>query len=103
MTYEEKVNFLKQTLTKRPYYLGIKKDLSRSPEIFGHELRMRGLYIHGRALTETSKILSSIECDVILYNETNPQKVSPPEGYDLFRIKDLQEFPYIAAIRIHKE
>ncbi len=100
VNYEEKVSLVNKIHVPRTY-LGIKKDLSQSPEIFGHELLVRGLYIWGRAFTENSRKLSEIECDMILFNETDPLKVSAPEGYTLFRIRDLQEFPYVAAVRVH--
>ena len=83
--------------------LGLKLDLSRQPEIFGHVLKVRGLYIWGHTFTEESHTLSELECDVILYNETDAAKIEAPEGFLLFRLHDLQEFPYIAAVRIHQE
>ncbi|RJP21775.1 MAG: hypothetical protein C4527_22950 [Candidatus Omnitrophota bacterium] len=102
LNYSEKLELLNKLHAPR-VYLGIKKDFSLSLEIFGHELLIRGLFIWGRALTEDSRKLSTMDCDVILYNETDIQKVSPPPGFLLFRIRDLQEFPYVAAVRIRAD
>lgn len=81
--------------------LGIKRDLSLTPEWFGKTLKITGLFIWDRAKTETSITLSKIEFDVILYNETAADKVIPPPGFEVFQIRDLQEFPYICAVRVH--
>jgi len=102
LNYAEQIAFLK-SLCRPRVALGIKMDLSLSPELFGHELLVKGLFLWGRALTEESLLLSACGCDVILFNEFNPERVSCPEGYDLFQIRDLQEFPYLAAVRIHAE
>ena len=81
--------------------LGIKRDLSLTPELFEKTLKVTGLFIWDRAKTETSLTLSQIECDVILYNETAADKVKPLPGYEVFQIRDLQEFPYLCAVRVH--
>lgn len=83
--------------------LGIKRDLSLTPELFGKQLIVTGLFIWDRAKTENSLILSKIACDVILYNETAFDKVNPPPGYEVFQIRDLQEFPYVCAVKVHTE
>lgn len=101
MKYIDAVEFLKK-LHRPRVDLAIRKDLSESPEIFGHVLLVKGLYIFGRHLISDSVELSRIECDVILYNETDAKKIQAPEGCLLFRMRDLQEFPYIAAVKAHK-
>ncbi|MEW6239163.1 MAG: hypothetical protein AB1656_27590 [Candidatus Omnitrophota bacterium] len=102
MKREEQAAFFKNL--RRPRIdLGLKLDLSQQPEIFGHVLKVRGLYIWGHIFTAESHTLSELECDVILYNETDAAKVEAPEGFLVFRLHDLQEFPYIAAVRIHQE
>jgi len=100
--WEDQAAFLKGLRSPR-LDLGLKLDLAQQPEIFGHVLKVQGLFIWGHAFTEESHILSELECDVILFNETDASKVEAPEGYWLFRLRDLQEFPYIAAVRIHYE
>lgn len=101
MRYDDAVAFL-QGLQKPWVSLAIRKDLSLEPELFGRELRIKGLYIHGRANAEPSRVLSGLECDVILLNETDPQKITVPRDYVLFRMRDLQEFPYLALVKVHK-
>ncbi len=102
MNYEEQAAFLK-SLNQPRRFLGIKKDLSLEPGLFGRQLSVKGLYLWGHVFSEESQLLSRLECDVILYNETDKQKVQAPEGYDVFRIRDLQEFIYVAAVRVHKQ
>ncbi len=100
--FDEKVAFLK-SLNQPRIDLGLKRDLSLDPQLFGRNLLVKGLYIWGRALSEKSLTLAQIECNVILYNETDREKVIVPEGYLLFRLHDLQEFPYLAAVRVREE
>ena len=98
MKYEEMVAFL-QSLADDKTTLGLGKDLSLTPEIFNHKLRVKGLYIWGYAKTAESLALVGIEWEMILFNETNRECVECPEGYVLFRVRDFQEFPYLAAVR----
>ncbi len=90
-------------LYRRRFALGIREDLSLHPDWFGRELEITGLFIWSRAQNELSQRLATVKFDVILYNETNPQAVQVPEGYLLFRLYDLQEFPYLAAVRVHHD
>jgi hypothetical protein len=100
MNYSDAVPFLR-SLNRPRIDLGINLDLSLSPTLFERTLRIKGLYIYGRALTVNSQKLAQIECDVILYNETDPNKIPFPEGWQIFRIRDLQEFAYAALVRVH--
>jgi hypothetical protein len=102
LNVEEQIAFFKTEVTKH-MTLGIKRDLSLTPELFGKTLKVKGLFIWERAKIQVSLTLSTIECDVILYNETAADKVKPPLGYELFHIRDLQEFPYVCAVRVHVE
>jgi len=85
------------------YTLGIRKDLSKEPELFGKPLRIKGLYVWGRLKSITSLAIQNMEFDIILHNETDPKNVPPPKDYMVFKIKDLQEFPYIAWVKAHEE
>ncbi len=100
MDGEKQAEFLRSLWLKKTH-LGLKKDLSLTPEIFGHELLVTGLYIWGRAGSRDSIVLASIPCDIVLYNETDSSQIAPPSEYLLFRLHDLQEFPYTAAVRTH--
>ncbi|MBI1390288.1 MAG: hypothetical protein GC154_17750 [bacterium] len=80
--------------------LGLNLDLSTRPELFGRVLLLKGLYIYGRALSEESKQLGELEVETVIYNETDPAKVIPPENGAVFRLRDQQEFPYLCAIII---
>lgn len=102
MNFEEKIEFFETEVIKHRT-LGIKRDLSLTPELFGKTLKIRGLFIWERAKIPVSLTLSTIECDVILYNETAVDKVKPPPDYLLFHIRDLQEFPYVCAVKVHEE
>lgn len=101
MKYQEAVEFLEK-LNRPRVDLAIRKDFSLTPEIFGHQLLVKGIYIHGRAFADESKVLSQLEWAMIVYNETDFQKVKAPEDFLLFHIRDLQEFPYITAIKAPK-
>lgn len=102
MNLEEKIEFFATEVTKYTT-LGIKRDLSLTPELFGKTLKVKGLFIWERAKIPVSLKLAGIECDVILYNETAVDKVKPPPDYSLFHIRDLQEFPYVCAVKVHEE
>lgn len=102
MNHEEKETFLK-ALVKKYMTLGIKLDLSCSPELFGKELRIKGLFVWGRVKQPESIQLANIECDIIIYNQTAMDKVHPPMDYHIFQLRDLQEFPYIAAVKVHHD
>lgn len=102
MDYSEISNYFNQ-LNRGRFALGLREDLSLHPDWFGRELEITGLFVWGRAQNEISKRLAAIKFDVILFNETNPQSVEVPEGFLLFRFYDLQEFPYLAAVRVHKD
>lgn len=98
-TYQEKVEFLSQ-LNESGKRLAWRKDLSLEPELFGRPLRAKGIYLYDRPFAAESRQLASLELDLVLYNETDAMKIKQPEGYDLFRLFDLQEFPYLAAARV---
>jgi hypothetical protein len=84
------------------YQLMMGRDLSQEPSLFGRALRVRGLFVYKQAHLEFGEFLSQIEFDVILYNEIELAKVSVPPGFVKIRLRDLQEFPYTAAIQVHK-
>lgn len=90
-------------LKSRRAELAIHKDLSEAPEWFGRELKIRGLYVWGRAFGDESRALSEVELLAILYNETLWERVSPPEGYALFRLRDLNDVAYFAAVKPFRE
>lgn len=85
---------------RRRLNLGLRRDLSLQPDLFGHQLQLKGLYIWGRALSHESRILAETDFNAILFNETDPAKVEAGEGYQLFTLRDLQEFPYLIALRM---
>lgn len=84
------------------YQLMMGRDLSQEPSLFGRVLRVRGLFVYKQAQIEFSKFISQIEFDVILYNEIELAKVAVPPNFVKVRLRDLQEFPYTAAIQAHK-
>lgn len=87
------------SLQSRHLHLALRRDLSKEPKIFGHTLRIKGLYLWNRAQSPESLIISQNEWEVILFNETDPQRIPHLEGYYFFRLYDLQEFLYCALIR----
>lgn len=100
MKQYDDMNRLLKSLHDRQSQLAIKKDLSKEPDIFKTPLRLSGVYLYGRAFSETSKRLSTLELDMIIFNKIRLEEIIPPEGYLVFRLRDLQEFPYSAAVRV---
>lgn len=99
MKYDDQLVFL-QSLDRPRMCFGIRIDLSRHPEWFGRLLQVEGLYIYGRAKSPESLKLSSLKMEIVLFNETDRTKINLPEDFHhSFQIRDLQEFPYIAAVR----
>ena len=100
MAVLEKKQALLKRLHRRKAQLAIKLDLSIRPEIFKQRLKVTGIYLYGRAFSEESKQLSEIELDIIAYNEIDLTQITPPEDHLIFRLRDLQEFPYSAAVQV---
>lgn len=90
-----------QKLYDGTYQLMMGRDLSQEPELFGHTLRVRGLLVYKQAHIWFSEFMSQIEFDVVIYNEIELERVRIPDGFIKVRLRDLQEFPYTAAIQVH--
>lgn len=90
-----------QKLFDGTYQIMMGRDLSKEPEIFGRNLVVRGLFIYKLSSIWMSEFLSPIPFDAIVYNEIDLNKVVIPAGYIKVRLRDLQEFPYTAALRVH--
>lgn len=92
-----------QKLYDGTHQLMMGRDLSKEPELFGHRLTVRGLFVYKLAHSWFSQFILPIPFDVILYNEIDMDAVHVPDGYIKVRLRDLQEFPYTAAIQAHSE
>ena len=89
-----------ESLHNKKAQLAIKLDLSKRPDMFNRLLRVTGIYLYGRAFREDSLRISELELEMILYNKIDMSEIEPPEDSLVFRLRDLQEFPYCAAVRI---
>jgi len=76
-------------------------DLSEQPDIFGKQLTVRGLFIYKQSSHWLSQLFLQLHFDVILYNEIELTKINVPPEYIKVRMRDLQEFPYTAAVQVH--
>lgn len=87
-----------ERLRREERTLFIRWELGRSEEIFGRNLRVRGLTILGSMFSAESHRLSRQWFRARLYAERLPQQVNPPEGMVLFPIQDLAEHRYVIAL-----
>ncbi|MFH1742801.1 MAG: hypothetical protein ABIH23_27670 [bacterium] len=78
--------------------LFIRRELAKTPEIFGRNLLLRGLSILGGAFTSECQRLSSQQFRACLYYERRPDEVTQPEDMVLFQIEDLGEQRYVIAL-----
>lgn len=90
-----------QKLYDGTYQLMMGRDLSREPELIGHMLRVCGLMVYKLSHCWFSELLSTVEFDAVIYNVIELDNVRVPDGYIKVRLRDLQEFPYTAGIRVH--
>ncbi len=85
------------------YQMMMGRDLSLEPEIFGKRLIVRGIFLYKKRHHWFSQLIATVSFEVILFNEIDLQNVSIPPGFIRVRLRDLQEFPYTAAIRIFEK
>ena len=99
--YDEQNAFL-TSLCRPRLELGIRLDLSKQPHLFDRLLRVKGLYIYGRAFTPESRRLSELALEVTIFNETDLSKVTPEAGRYPFYLRDWQEFRYVSLVGVPK-
>ncbi len=83
--------------------LFIREDLGRNHHLFGHDLLLRGLRILGSIFSPESDRFAAQRFHARLFNERNPDQVTPPRDMVLFPVEDLAEQRYVIALAPAKE